>query len=302
MTKKKCPILLPLLFVSVCLEVFASGVVPSVTDTLHFPIKENTKSPLYLNEPQNVTTSVEYDPANNEYLEIKRVGNTIIDTRKLSFDEYQKYDLDKMIDSYWKNKAGSVTLLQSEEGLSSLIPTLKINSEWMDRIFGGQDIDIRLSGGVDLKFAIVNNKNENLSLNENARSVTRFDFDEDLQFNALAQIGTAVNFTFNYNSGATFDFEKELLKFKYEGKEDDILQLLEAGNVSFALPTTLITGVQNLFGVKTRLKFGDLLLDVLASQQKSESQTITVQNGAQTQEFNFKADEYDENKHFFLSQ
>ncbi|MDO5759946.1 MAG: cell surface protein SprA, partial [Bacteroidota bacterium] len=287
------------LFLAV-LDVLAESSFP--LDTLHFPIKENAESPLYLQDPQNVTTSVQYDPTTNEYIEVKKVGDVVIATRKLSFDEYQKYDLDRMIDSYWKDRAGSAVLLQNDESLSSLIPSLRINSEWMDKIFGGQDIDIRLSGGIDLKFALVNNKNENLSLNENARSVTRFDFDEDLQFNALAQIGNAVSFNFNYNSGATFDFEKELLKFKYEGKEDDILQLLEAGNVSFALPTTLITGVQNLFGVKAKLKFGNLLLDVLASQQKSESQSITVQNGAQTQEFNFKADEYDENKHFFLAQ
>lgn len=302
MTIRKHCILLILFFVFACLEGFANNIGLYPPDTLHYPIKTNEDSPLYLQEPQNITTSVQYDPINNEYIEVKKVGDVVIEARKLSFDEYQKYDLDRMIDSYWKNKAGSAVLLQNEESLSTLIPKLRINSEWMDKIFGGQDIDIRLSGGIDLKFALVNNKNENLSLNENARSVTRFDFDEDLQFNALAQIGNAVSFNFNYNSGATFDFEKELLKFKYEGKEDDILQLLEAGNVSFALPTTLITGVQNLFGVKTRLKFGNLLLDLLASQQKSESQSITVQNGAQTQEFNFKADEYDENKHFFLSQ
>lgn len=304
MTIKRVCILITTTIILTCSNVFASvcNSLISNPDSLHFPVKENENSPLYLNEPQNITTTVEYDPVNNEYIEFKRVGNVILETRKLSFEEYQKYDLDRMIDSYWKNKSGNALLLQNDESLSSLIPKLRINSEWMDKIFGGQDIDIRLSGGVDLKFALVNNKNENLSLNENARSVTRFDFDEDIQFNALAQIGTAISFTFNYNSGATFDFEKELLKLKYEGKEDDILQLLEVGNVSFPLPTTLITGVQNLFGIKAKLKFGNLLLDVIGSQQKSESQSITVQNGAQTQEFNFKADEYDENKHFFLAQ
>ncbi len=305
MTIKRTCILLIAIITLACPGVFASvwnHSSLSNPDSLHFPVKDNGESPLYLNDPQNITTTVEYDPVNNEYIEFKRVGDVILESRRLTFSEYQKYDLDRMIDSYWKNKSGNALILQNEESLSSLIPKLRINSEWMDKVFGGQDIDIRLSGGVDLKFALVNNKNENLSLNENARSVTRFDFDEDIQFNALAQIGTAITFTFNYNSGATFDFEKELLKLKYEGKEDDILQLLEVGNVSFPLPTTLISGVQNLFGIRSKLKFGNLLLDVIGSQQKSESQSITVQNGAQTQEFNFKADEYDENKHFFLSQ
>ena len=305
MTLKKQIILLFFFFFISISFAFAGnydGLSFNPNDTLHYPIDEKAGSPLYLNQPDNVKTVVEYDPVNNEYIEMKKVGDIVIESRKLTFDEYQKYDLDRMIDSYWKSKSSSAILLQNDESLSSLIPKLRVNSEWMDKIFGGQDIDIRLSGGVDLKFALVNNKNENLSLNENARSVTRFDFEEDLQLNLLAQVGTAISFNFNYNSGATFDFEQELLKFKYEGKEDDILQLLEAGNVSFPLPTTLISGVQNLFGVKSKLKFGNLFLDLLASQQKSESQSITVQNGAQTQEFNFKADDYDENKHFFLGQ
>lgn len=303
MAKKNFLILLLSFLVLACANTWAVENRPELVsnpDSLHFPVKQDSQSPLYLQDPSNITTVVEYDAENNEYIEIKKAGDVVLQTRKLSFEEYQKYDLDRMIDNYWKNKSGSAVLTQNDESLSSLIPKIKINSEWMDKIFGGQEIDIRLSGGADLKFAMVNNKNENLSLNENARSVSRFDFDETLQFNVMAQIGSAISFNLNYDNGATFDFEKELLKLKYEGKEDDILQALEAGNVSFALPTTLIGGVQNLFGVKSKLKFGNLVLDLVASQQKSESQNITIQNGAQMQEFNFKADEYDENKHFFV--
>mgnify|MGYP000372839300 FL=1 len=123
----------------------------------------------------------------------------------------------------------------------------------------------------------------------------------NFQLNVLAQIGTAINLNFNYNTEATFDFENEL-KLKYEGKEDDIIQLIEAGNISFPLPLSLIQGSQSLFGVKTKLKFGNLTLDAVFSQQKSESNTVTVQGGAQMQEFNFKAYDYDDNRHFFLSQ
>lgn len=290
-------------FGSVANAAEVSFVVPfTPPDSLHYPVKDSADSPLYLSTPSNITTTVEYNPLTNEYVEVKKVGDIVLESRSLTFDEYQKYDLDKLIDSYWKNRVGSAVMAQSESSLSSLIPQLKLNSEWMEKIFGGDNVDIRTSGSVDLKFAIVNNRNENLSLNEDARSVTRFDFDEDIQLNLMAQVGTAINLNLNYNTGATFDFEKELFKTKYEGKEDDIVQLVEAGNISFPLNTTLITGVQNLMGARTKLKFGNLLLDIVASQQKSESQSITVQNGAQSQEFNFKADEYDENKHFFLSQ
>lgn len=275
-------------------------------DSLHFPVKDSTESPLYLKTPSNITETVEYDTEKNEYRVVKKIGDVVLESRALTFEEYQQYDMDNMINSYWKTKtktvASSSSSSKSDGSLSSLIPAMRINSEWFETIFGGQDIVITPSGSLDLKFAIVNNRNENMALNENKRSTTSFDFNEDFQLNVQAQIGTAINFNLNYNTGATFDFEKELFKLKYEGKEDDIIQLLEAGNISFSLPTTLITGVQNLFGVRSKLKFGNLLLDAVFSQQKSESNTITIQNGAQSQEFNFKADEYEDNKHFFLAQ
>lgn len=274
-------------------------------DSLKIPIKDSIESPFYLKDPSNITTTVEYDAEKNEYILIKRAGDVVLESRSLTFEEYQKYDMDKMIDDYWQSRIGAnvaSSVAASDGSLSSLIPQMRVNSDLFESIFGGQDIVIRPSGSLDLKFAIVNNRNENMALSENKRSTTSFDFDEEIQLNVLAQVGTAINFNLNYNTGATFDFEKELMKLKYEGKEDDIVQLLEAGNISFSLPTTLITGVQNLFGIRGKFKFGNLLLDAVISQQKSESSTITVQNGAQSQEFNFKADDYDENKHFFLSQ
>ncbi|MBQ7985454.1 MAG: cell surface protein SprA, partial [Bacteroidales bacterium] len=277
----------------------------SQPDSLHFPIKDSVKSPFYLNDPSNITTEVEYDAVNNEYVLVKKAGDVVLDKRSLTFDEYQKYDMDKMIDSYWKSRISTPATAsspQNEGSLSSIIPQMRVNSDLFESIFGGQEIVIRPSGSLDLKFAIVNNRNENMALSENHRSTTRFDFDEDLQVNLMAQIGTAINVNLNYNTGATFDFEKEVFKLKYEGKEDDIVQLLEGGNISFALPTTLITGVQNLFGVRSKLKFGNLMIDAVISEQKSESSSITVQNGAQSQEFNFSADNYEDNKHFFLSQ
>jgi cell surface protein SprA len=259
-------------------------------------------SQINLSEPSNVTTSVEYDEKNNEYVLVKRVGDLVIERRILSFSEYQNYDMDKMIADYWKNRSGSSNVVStSEGGLGDLIPSLKVNSELFETIFGGQEITPKLNGSAELTMGVVNNYQGNLALQENQRSTTYFKFDETIQLNASVEVGTATSFNLNYNTEATFDFENEM-KLKWEGKEDDILQLIEAGNISFPLPTTLIQGSQNLFGVKTKLKFGNLLIDAIAAQQKSESQNITLQGGSQIQEVQIKADEYDENRHFFLAQ
>lgn len=287
-----------LLIVSSDLMAFGSSL--SQPDTARYGSEGD--SPLHLSDPSNITTEIEYDEANNEYILIKRAGDIIIERKVLSFAEYQDYDLDKMISDYWKNRTKSSRMSPSSEGtLDNIIPQLRVNSELFEAIFGGQTIDIRPSGSAELRFAIVNNKRHDYSIQENQRSVTRFDFDENIQLNATAKIGEAISFGLNWNTGATFNFENEL-KLRYEGKEDNIVQLIEAGHISFPLPTTLIQGNQTLFGAKTKLKFGKLYLDLVFSEQKSKTSSITLQGGAQMQEFQFKADEYDENRHFFLSQ
>ena len=272
-------------------------------DDLRYSIDDSTESPLFLDTPKNITTSVEYDAESNEYILIKKAGNIIIERKVLSFAEYQNYDMDKMINEYWHNRSQSSKIVSSSNDgvLGSMIPQLKINSELFETIFGGQTIDIRPSGNAEIKFGVVNNRNENLALSESQRSNTNLDFDMNFQVNVLAQVGTAINFNFNFNTEATFDFENQL-KLKYEGKEDEIIQLLEGGDVSFPLPLTLIQGTQSLFGIKSKMKFGNLTLDAVISQQKSESSSITLQGGAQMQEFNFKAWDYDEDKHFFIAQ
>ena len=48
------------------------------------------------------------------------------------------------------------------------------------------------------------------------------------------------------------------MKLKYEGKEDEIIKLLEFGDVTMPLASSLIVGSQSLFGLKTELQFGKL--------------------------------------------
>ncbi|MEA3503569.1 MAG: cell surface protein SprA, partial [Bacteroidota bacterium] len=125
-------------------------------------------------------------------------------------------------------------------------------------------------------------------------------FKEEIAMNVMAKIGDKIEFNTNYNTEATIDFENKL-KLKYEGKEDEIIQLIEAGDVTLPLNSTLISGSQSLFGIKTQLKFGNATVTTVFSEQKSEKRNVTVQGGAQTNRFQLKADEYENNKHFFLS-
>lgn len=87
----------------------------------------------------------------------------------------------------------------------------------------------------------------------------------------------------------------------YIPENESIIQGIQAGNINWQIPSQLIPGVQNLFGAKVDLRFGRLTTTVVASQQRSKQQCITLRGGVQNRPFEIRADAYDENRHFFLS-
>ena len=109
-----------------------------------------------------------------------------------------------------------------------------------------------------------------------------------------------MNFNLNYGTEATFDWDRQKLKLAYEGKEDEIVKLLEAGNVTFPSNNSLVKGAQSLFGLRTDLQFGKLKLQTVFSQKKSQTQSVSSKGGAQLSAFEIQSYDYDENRHFFL--
>ncbi len=213
-------------------------------------------------------------------------------------DEYLKYDQQRAINQYWSERATAAGANARGDGI---IPQIYVGGAAFERIFGSNTIDIRPQGSAELTFGVLANRRDDPTLNVRQRNVVNFDFQQRIQMSVLAKIGDKIEFQTNYNTEATFEFENKL-NLKYEGKEDEIIQLIEAGNVTLPLNSTLITGSQALFGIKTKLKFGRTTVTAVYSEQKSETSNITVQGGAQTNTFTLHSDEYEENKHFLLGQ
>jgi cell surface protein SprA len=273
--------------------------------TLRYPFSDESTLPgssdaheIYLKNPSNINSTVEYDPATGQYVIVYKIGNMIyrIPTT-LSFEEYQAMDMETMLENYWRERAEAAAV----DNNRGLIPKIHIGGKVFETIFGNNTVDIRPSGSAEITFGIVSNKRDDPMLSTRQRRQTNFDFDMKIQMNVIAKIGDKIEFKTNYNTEATFDFENKL-KLKYEGKEDEIIQLIEGGDVNMPLNTTLIRGTESLFGLKTKLRFGRVTVTALYSQQKSETKNITVQGNAQTTKFSIRADEYEENRHFFLTQ
>ena len=262
------------------------------------PPQYDPKSKLYLENPSNVKTDVEYDPKSKQYNVSQKIGE--MDYRPetyMSMKEYQDYQFKKSMREYWRSRVAADDLNNSPR--KSMVPKMQVNSELFDRIFGGNTVDIKPTGTAELIFGLNRNKNLNPAIPQKQQKITNFDFNMRIQLNLIGKIGDKLKVTTNYNTEASFDWENQV-KLDYTGYEDEILKKIEAGNVTFPLNSTLISGSQTLFGFKTELQFGRLRSTIIFSQQKGKKQEVTVQGGAQTQQFQINGDNYEQNKHYFL--
>ncbi|MFC2086167.1 cell surface protein SprA [Bacteroidota bacterium] len=267
-------------------------------DESEFPYyHESSQSPLFLNKPSNIQDSIKYNPETGKYEFVQKIGNFYYrPTGTMNFDEYRKYDFENSLQNYWQQRFRS----ESFEHQGSLIPKLYVGSEVFDRIFGSNTIDIKPSGYAELIFGVVTNRVDNPVLPIKQQKNTTFDFKEKIQMNVTGKIGDNLELSINYDTEATFEFENKT-NLKFEGQEDDIIQKIEAGDVTMPLTGSLISGSQTLFGFLTELQFGRLYITTVLSQQKGETSVIEVEGGAQRNEFEMYADEYDANRHFFLA-
>ena len=252
-----------------------------------------------LKEPSNVTRTIEYDPITGQYVFVSKIGDfTYSDPVYMTQEQYSDYVKNKSVKDYWKDRRESSS---GNSNGNALIPPIYVGGKVFDKIFGSNTIDIKLQGSADVTFGLKYQRRRDPSLTVAQQKVTNFDFNENIQISASAKIGERIQFKMSYSTKTQFSFENKF-SLKYEGDEDDILQLLEAGNVSMPLRSTLITGTQSLFGIKTKLKFGKTTVTAIASYQESETQNIAVNGGSLTQDFSLECIDYEENKHFFLSQ
>ncbi|HVV54955.1 MAG TPA: cell surface protein SprA, partial [Mucilaginibacter sp.] len=252
-----------------------------------------------LPDPPNLVRTIVYDPATNQYILYEKVGDFLYrPPRYLTFSEYLEMMQRQNERVYFQQLSDNYAYQSQQPGF---IPRIKVRSHTFEQMFGSSDITIRPQGSAEMIMAGQINKNENPLFNTKQRSQFNFNFDQRIQMNVTGSIGDKLKVSTNYNSDAQYQFDNQI-KLDYTGNPDEIIQKIEVGTVSFPLNTTLITGVQSLFGVKTKLKFGKLNVTSIFSQQRSQSKTITITNGAQQGNFTFTPADYEANRHYFLSQ
>ena len=253
--------------------------------------------------PSSYIENYEYDSASDLYYYNIKVGEYDISYPIiLTPDEYQDLVLKEDLKNYYKSKIDAAEGKKdgSEEDQKNLIPEIYVNSKLFESIFGGNTIQVAPQGSLEVDLGVLYTKQDNPSFSPRNRSNLTFDFDQRIGLSLVGKVGTRVQVNANFDTQSSFDFQN-LLKLEDEPTEDDIIQKIEVGNVSMPLNSSLISGAQSLFGVKTELKFGKTRIKAIFSEQTSESRSVVSEGGGTVQEFEFRALDYDENRHFFLS-
>jgi len=254
-----------------------------------------------LEDPENIKPEAgEYDEKSGMYRVGSKLGDNYLSAPYLMTpEEYLQWTEGNLMEDYWRMRNDSLFVRKGKEKFD--FTNMKFDLGPAEKIFGPGGVQIKTQGSAELKFGFNYKFTDNPSLSERNRKTTGFDFDEKINLSMNAKVGDKMNFNLNYNTDATFDFDAKNLKLAYEGKEDEIVKLIEAGNVSFPSNNTLVTGASSLFGIRTDLQFGKLNLQTVVSQKKSTSKSVSSKGGTQTTSFEIEAYNYDENRHFFLS-
>lgn len=262
------------------------------------------QDPFILKEPGFIERGVEYDPNSGNYLISEKIGNEFYNApSQMGFRDYVDQRGKELEQEYFNKLSGMSSGMSGLADRRDPFARFDLKDNMLDRLFGGNMIEITPKGQVSLFFGVNYNKTDNPILPVRQRLQGGFDFRMGIQVDVTGKIGEKLNLSTSFNNQATFNFDNRV-KLDYNSEEfgeDDIVQKIEAGNVSLPLRSNLIQGSQALFGLKTELKFGYLRITALASQQQSRRKELTIQGGAQLQDFEVKADMYDENRNFLLS-
>ncbi|MCE7041201.1 cell surface protein SprA [Dyadobacter sp. CY312] len=266
-------------------------------------VQPRPKSAFYLRDPANIKTEILLDSTGKVAVteQIQTPSGTL-DYRAPEGMDLQQYDkvqegraFRSLLKEYSSRQDG-----QGAMGARGLLPKLDVPPA-LSKLLGDDFLNFKPTGFVSLDLGVMHQFLDNPTIPIRQRRNTQFIFNEQININFDARLGDMLGFQTNFDTKANFNFENAI-KLNYKNPEESFIKKIEAGNINWAINSQLIPGVQNLFGLKTDFQFGRLKATFVASQQKSSKERIVLRGGAQGREFEIRADAYDENRNFFLSQ
>ena len=218
---------------------------------------------------------------------------------RLSREAYQQHRRQTALRENWN------TLLQERQqqversglGVNMVVPGGRQST--FSTIFGKPEVDLRVNGQADIQAGFQYSKNDQQGARTGDATQIDPSFKQDLTLGITGTIGDKLQMNVDWDTNNQFEYQNQV-KLEYTGYEDEIVQSVEAGNVFMETPSQLISGGQSLFGIKSQFQLGNLSLTTIASQQEGQSNSLSIEGGSETTEFDLQPTNYDEDTHFFL--
>ncbi|HLG32080.1 MAG TPA: cell surface protein SprA, partial [Ignavibacteriaceae bacterium] len=255
--------------------------------------------------PAYVKRSIEMDSTGKYVIIKEKIGTqeTKI-VQRVPIEDYIYLKLGLRERDSWETLGYSYKLKDEKMGLSQLITDITdfeipLPSVGVLSIFGEPKISLKIGGAVQIHGAWRSETTEGVTASRLGNTRNEPDFKQQVQINVSGTIGDKLNIVADWNTERTFEYENQL-KIKYTGYDDEIIQSIEAGNVSLQT-SSLIGGAEALFGIKAQFKLGPFSLTGIASQKKGETKEVSVSGGSTSQDYTVRAYGYSDN-HYFVDQ
>jgi len=273
-------------------------------DVPYTSLQQKKKSKFFVEpSPTYKSRTISID-STGKFVEIKEIlagkPNKII--LRMPIDEYIATRLEVEERKKWEALGYSYQLKDSKLGLGDFMKSftdfeIPLPSVGVLSIFGTPKISLKIGGSVQIHGAWRSETTEGVTASRLGNTKNEPDFKQQVQINVNGTIGDKLNIVADWNTERTFEYENQL-KIKYTGYDDEIIQSIEAGNVSLQT-SPLVGGSEALFGIKAQLKMGPFSLTTIASQKKGETKEVQVSGGTSETPFQKRAYEYSTN-HYFL--
>jgi len=264
---------------------------------------EKRNNPFFLKVPDALVSRTVSLDSTGQFVIIKETidGKEWKVRATIPIEQYIQLRLAYIQRKNWEELAYKYDVKLGKKELGDVLATITnidipIPSNPVLSIFGPPKINLRINGAVTIDGSWRNEKTEGVtaSLLGNVRNEPNFK--QDVQINISGTIGDKLTIMADWNTQNTFEYENQL-KIKYTGYPDEIVQSVEAGNVSLQT-SPLVGGGEALFGVKAKFQLGPLWLTAIASQKKGEVKEKILSGGAEAQQFKKRAYEYSTNHYF----
>ncbi len=229
----------------------------------------------------------------------------------ISFDQYlsnmQRFAFRKSLNA--RIKEYSQTAQTATSGLIGEfvldLPSIAL-PKGVQKVLGSGSSRLNLDGTQKVTIQVSSTKRKQIPIYETGhRSTFDIKMEQETNLRLTGTIGDKISVNLKYNSKQDEQlFDPNNVNIKYTGDEDEVVQSIEAGNITLALSgsryISYSTSSQGLFGVTSKFKYGDLDLTVIASKEEGQKNSMSYVGKAQADSVVFRSRDYAARTMYYL--